>query len=429
MTFATRFKRASAISLALVVAAAGLSLAPIAVSAASASNASQGADAAKRVDSLRKSAGLGAFKDNGFNQRYVDRYVSNYAKKGKTFADNDTTYAPAEGAIDGQSLIIRFTNYKDSAIPKAFATNVKSLVTTPRYNFGSVSYYKYSSTVTYVAVIGLQYETAPLDLLSAGTPTISGTAALGSKLTARISAKPSSGLSYNFLWKAGGEQIGGNTQTLTISDAGQIGKKITVTVTVAKDGYKSVTKTSAATKALAQGTFKGKTPVVSGSRVVGNTLTITQPTWGPSGTSYSYTWLRNGKTIPNQTGGSYTLTGADRGKLIDARISASLSGYKSGAVKTATKSKVLGVISILKPTINGGSTAGTTLTVSTGTWTPKPSKVTYKWYRDGVVIKNATAKSYKTTTADRNREIKVRVTGSLSGYQTATAASGGKAIN
>ncbi len=40
----------------------------------------------------------------------------------------------------------------------------------------------------------------------------------------------------------------------------------------------------------------------------------------------------------------------------------------------------------------------------------------YQWYRNGVAIKGATAAKYKLTTADRAKNITVRVTGSKSGY-------------
>ena len=301
MTIATRLKRASILGLALVVTAAGLTLAPIAVTAASASNASQGSNTATRIDALRTKASLPKYKDNGYVQRYVDRYVYNYAKKGASFAANDKTYlVPAGASVGSRVDIVKFTNYKDSAIPKAFATKLKSRVTSSAYNYGSVSYYKLNSKYTYVAIATLGYSETPVNLLTVGKASIAGKVAIGSKLSAKMAAKPA--VSYDFVWKAGGEQIGGNTGSITITDPSYVGKKISVTITASRSGYTTVTKTATSAAALVEGTFKGKAPALSGKRVVGSTITIATPTWGPAGTAYAYSWLRNGKTIAGATG-------------------------------------------------------------------------------------------------------------------------------
>ena len=51
-------------------------------------------------------------------------------------------------------------------------------------------------------------------------------------------------------------------------------------------------------------------------------------------------------------------------------------------------------------------------------WSPKPTTFKYQWYRNGTAIKGATKSSYKLTSADKGKTIKVKVTGAKAGYKT-----------
>lgn len=44
--------------------------------------------------------------------------------------------------------------------------------------------------------------------------------------------------------------------------------------------------------------------------------------------------------------------------------------------------------------------------------------LTYQWYRSGVAISGATSSTYKLVTADKGTGIKVKVTGTKTGYTT-----------
>ena len=70
------------------------------------------------------------------------------------------------------------------------------------------------------------------------------------------------------------------------------------------------------------------------------------------------------------------------------------------------------------PKIVGDNKVGATLKVRTGTWDPRPVKLSYRWLNDGKAIKGATGKSYKLKKSDKGDRISVRVTGSKSGYET-----------
>lgn len=89
--------------------------------------------------------------------------------------------------------------------------------------------------------------TAPVaGTLVAPTPTVSGTAKVGSKLTA-VPGSWTSGTSLSYQWLANGVAISKATgSTFTVTSA-QRGKTITVKVTGTKSGYTTVPKTSAPT--------------------------------------------------------------------------------------------------------------------------------------------------------------------------------------
>lgn len=63
------------------------------------------------------------------------------------------------------------------------------------------------------------------------------------------------------------------------------------------------------------------------------------------------------------------------------------------------------------------------MTAKAGVWNPKPSKLSYQWYRSGKAIKGATKSTYKLVTADRKNEVTVRITGTAPGYRSHTVSS------
>jgi len=339
MNFASRARRATAIGVAVALGAAALSFAPLSATAAEASNASQASAVLSSLNSARSSSSLPKFKSNGYMQRYVNQYTTNFAKGGKSYADSHQTYTLPSGYGASNSIGYTLTRYTDKKAVTFLSSNYKYLATSGTYNFAAVSYYKKSKTTSYSFILVLNYASDPANLLTFNQPTIKGKVNYGNTLTAVTKSSPSTGVNYNFEWTANGSPVGNNSYKFKISDASLIGKTIAVKVTAAKSGYTTVVKSSKNFK-IYKGAFTTKTPVITGTKKVGKVVK-TSANWAPSGTpvTYKYQWLRNGKSISGATSYKYTLVKKDKKKKISVKITASAPNYTT-VTKTSAKKKV-----------------------------------------------------------------------------------------
>jgi surface antigen len=67
------------------------------------------------------------------------------------------------------------------------------------------------------------------------------------------------------------------------------------------------------------------------------------------------------------------------------------------------------------PVISGTPAVGSTLTASTGTWSPAAS-YTFQWYADGALISGATSATFSPTTDHLRKQLSVRVSATKKGY-------------
>lgn len=72
------------------------------------------------------------------------------------------------------------------------------------------------------------------------------------------------------------------------------------------------------------------------------------------------------------------------------------------------------------PKIIGTAIVGETLNADPGIWAPAPVDLAFQWYRDGKKIRGAVSNTYTVQTADRGHRLRVKVTGSKTGYRTVT---------
>ncbi|MWV58922.1 hypothetical protein [Rathayibacter sp. VKM Ac-2754] len=261
-------------------------------------------------------------------------------------------------------------------------------------------------------------------VITGPTPTITGTATVGQKLTAVPGTWTPAPVTLAYQWKRGGVAISGataSTYTLATADAGAA---ITVSVTGTKTGYTAVTKTSAATTVKAALQTLMPTPTITGTLKVGSTLTANAGTWD-AGTTLSYQWKKNnGVYISGATSKTYVLKGSDAGATLTVSVTSTKPGYSPATKTSATTAAVAqGTLVGATPTISGTARVGQVLTATPGTWTPAPVTLTYQWFRGTTAISGATASTYKLVTADKAASITVKVTGTKTGYTTLVKAS------
>ncbi|KAF5294005.1 hypothetical protein FQR65_LT20016 [Abscondita terminalis] len=94
---------------------------------------------------------------------------------------------------------------------------------------------------------------------------------------------------------------------------------------------------------------KTSKPTISGSAMVGGTLTASLGGWSPVPTSVSYRWLRDGNVISGATGQSYQLQLDDLGR----RVSVEATGHRSGYRSTATVSAATAAVQMTDANGNG----------------------------------------------------------------------------
>jgi hypothetical protein len=74
-----------------------------------------------------------------------------------------------------------------------------------------------------------------------------------------------------------------------------------------------------------------------------------------------------------------------------------------------------------KAKITGTARVGKTVKASPGTWGPGEVKLSYRWYHAGRAISGATKSTYKLKASDKGHTISVTITGSRTGFASATA--------
>lgn len=268
-----------------------------------------------------------------------------------------------------------------------------------------------------------------------GLPTITGTRANGSTLTAH----PNSGWSpkptgYRYQWFRNGAAIPKATAATYKQTGSDVGKVITVNVAADRKGTTSRTWKAAAGPATLN-VFVGADPaLISGEPFVGRTLTAgARSTWAPAATSYTYQWYRNDPyyrsvaVIPGATGKTYTATAADRGYRLTVKVGSHRAGYLGRnieSVYSATIGKLSTFTGTAVPVVTGTRKIGSVLTAATPAWAPNLGVTySYQWLRGGAPIPGATGKTYTQQLADNASVVTVKVTARKFGYTERTAAS------
>lgn len=171
--------------------------------------------------------------------------------------------------------------------------------------------------------------------LAAPTPTIAGTATVGSTLTAQPGTWGPAPVALSYQWSADGVDLAGATSPTLALGAATAGKRITVEVTGTKTGFPTTSRTSLPTAAVGSGTLTAATPTITGTAKVGSLLTAKPGTWGPSPVTLKYQWRANGVAISGATAATYKPSSLMVGLKITVSVTGSKTGYAS-VTRTST---------------------------------------------------------------------------------------------
>ena len=202
------------------------------------------------------------------------------------------------------------------------------------------------------------------------------------------------------------------------------GQTVTVAATGSETGYTSTTLTSAATAAVTGGALSGPTPTITGNPQVGATLTANPGTWAPAPVTLGYQWAADGTNITGATSSTLIVPASALGKTITVTVTATKSGFATQTkTSAATVAVIPGVLTTSTPTISGSPSVGSILTAVPGSWGPGSVAFSYQWKANGTAISGATAATFTITAAQLGQTITVAVTGTETGYTTATVES------
>jgi hypothetical protein len=176
--------------------------------------------------------------------------------------------------------------------------------------------------------------------LAGVTPTITGTARVGSTLTVNAGLWSPAPVTLSYQWYRSGVVITGATLSTYALRTSDLGKTITVKTAARKPGYYVTYKTSAATAPVATNVLTAPRPVIPATAAVGQTLTVKVGAWTPTVSDRTYQWKRNGINIPGATMSSYKVVAADLGAGLSIAVTGRKSGYLTKTVSSYRTSPV-----------------------------------------------------------------------------------------
>lgn len=179
-------------------------------------------------------------------------------------------------------------------------------------------------------------------------------------------------------------------------------------------------------------------PVISGSPVEGQTLSVTSGSWaGDTPITYAYQWKACDSSgascsdLVGETGQTHIVAAAELGKTIRVLVTATNDAGSSTALSEATAVVVTAAakpVNTVPPVITGTLQPGSTLTASNGTWTSAtPLAYSYSWQRCDAEGNNCTwvvntPQTYLLQSADLAHTFRVYVAAAnAGGSQVATS--------
>ena len=178
-------------------------------------------------------------------------------------------------------------------------------------------------------------------------------------------------------------------------------------------------------------------PMIYGTTIVGQSVSVTAGTWSSTPSSFSYQWFRcadaaqvSCEAIVGATAATYALGADSAGKYFKVSVTAITAGGGT-TIQTALSIIVsLTAAATVPPVVSGELLRDSTLTTTSGTWNLTNTGFAYQWSRctlatagDCAAISGATSATYKLTTEDIGAFLKSTVTAipTTAGYVIGTS--------
>jgi hypothetical protein len=168
---------------------------------------------------------------------------------------------------------------------------------------------------------------------------ISGAVRLGSTVSCVAAFNGATSTTYS--WLVNNAAAKSATKKTFAIPAADFGKKLSCKAT-GTNGGGSLSSTSPQSVVKAGGPLhKVKAPVLfskhkHNAAVKGTFEFVRHGTWSPAATKYHYQWYVNGKAIKHATASKYKIPGADVGKKLSCKVTASRTHWASGSAKTSS---------------------------------------------------------------------------------------------
>jgi hypothetical protein len=250
-------------------------------------------------------------------------------------------------------------------------------------------------------------------------PVLSGTGAVGSTLTLAVSASPSdAGLLYQ--WYRGTSYISGVSGTSYVVQPADAGLLIKVKVTASRTGAVSVVKYSNGIQVAEQ--IKVTKKALPAAGVVGDTLTL-DLVYTPTDAVPQVQWYRGTSWIATASGLTYTLTAADSGSEVKAKVTLTKTGmdtvvvYSNGTAVSGPPAPSVKVAALSPASqVAVGETMTLDLQVA-----PSNATVKIEWFKGSSLLRDSagllvTGLSYTPTNADALKDLVVKVTVTADGF-------------
>ncbi|MFE4544837.1 hypothetical protein [Arthrobacter sp. NPDC056727] len=224
----------------------------------------------------------------------------------------------------------------------------------------------------------------------------------------------------------------GEADVLTVLPS-MAGKSVQLTVVASSDAQTPGTEASAAAVTVRPAAFTGVawSNVLNGRPAVGQELSLATPQWDNSANqgTVTYQWFRGILAIESATAARYTVTAADVGQKLWAKMTLSAPGFTSVGLSSVQVTGLAATfVTAPVPTVSGTARVGQAQTANAGTWAPGGAALSYQWYRGTAAITGAVGRTYTTSAADYGKALKVRVRATKAGFVTVDRFSAARTI-